>query len=68
MNDVDQLVAWGYASTQMLKGVVNADELTVATTAALELGSYVSEHFERAAVAPPDNLLGDLAISCASAS
>jgi len=65
-DDVDQLVAWGYASTQMLKGVVNADELTVATTAALELGSYVSEHFERAAVAPPDNLLGDLAISCAS--
>lgn len=65
-DDVDQLVAWGYASTQMLNGVANAEELTAASTAALELGSYLSQHFECSAGAPPDNLLGDLAISCAS--
>ncbi|MCH9733368.1 MAG: cytochrome P450 [Actinomycetia bacterium] len=65
-DDVDQLVAWGYASTQMLNGVVTTDEFNAASTAALELSSYLSEHFERAAGAPPDNLLGDLAVSCAA--
>ena len=64
-DDVDQLIAWSYAATQMLDGVVSADELTAAGTAAVELGGYIATHFDRAAADPQDNLLGDLATAVA---
>lgn len=65
-DDVDQLIAWSYAATQMLDGVVSADELAAAGTAAVELAGYIATHFDRAAADPRDNLLGDLATAVAS--
>lgn len=65
-DDVDQLVAWGYASTQLLEGLLGPDELAAAGSAVLELSGYIAEHFTRAAENPGDNLLGDLAIACQS--
>lgn len=64
--DADQLAAWGYASTQLLEGLVSADQLAAAGTAAAELLGYVAEKLRHAAAHPPDNLLGDLAIACAT--
>ncbi|MGV0745071.1 cytochrome P450 [Mycolicibacterium sp. XJ870] len=64
--DVDRLVGWAYASTQLLDGLVEADQLTSAGIAAIELGGYLIDKFEQAAANPQDNLLGDLASYCAS--
>jgi cytochrome P450 family 144 len=64
--DVDRLARWGYAGTQLLEGLVSEDELAAAGAAVLELGGYIADHFGRAAADPPDNLLGDLAIACAT--
>jgi cytochrome P450 family 144 len=65
--DVDMLIAHGYATTQLLDGLVDSDQLAAAGTAAAELSVYITEHFERAARDPGDNLLGNLATACASA-
>jgi cytochrome P450 family 144 len=64
--DVDKLVEWGYAGTQLLEGLVSADQLTSATASVMELGGYITDHFARAAGNPQDNLLGDLAAACAA--
>jgi cytochrome P450 family 144 len=64
--DVDQLVKWGYAGTQLLEGLVSADELAAAGASVMELGGYITDHFRRAAIDPHDNLLGELATACAS--
>ncbi len=65
-DDVDMLIAAGYATTQLLDGLVDADELAAARAAAMELSAYIGEYFQRAAADPGDNLLGDLATACAS--
>jgi len=65
-SDVDQLIRWGYATTTMLDGLVSAEQLQAAGVAAMELGGYVLDHFQRAAADPAENLLSDLAIKCAS--
>ncbi|AEV70742.1 cytochrome P450 [Mycolicibacterium rhodesiae NBB3] len=65
-DDVDMLIKSGYATTQLLDGLIDADGLAVAGTAAIELSGYISEYFARAATDPGDNLLGDLAAACAS--
>ncbi|MEO3757014.1 cytochrome P450 [Mycobacterium sp. B14F4] len=64
--DIDQLVRWGYASTKVVEGLVGPDELTAAGIAVMELSGYVNEHFQRAAVDPRDDLLGDLATARAA--
>ena len=64
--DIEQLVRWGYASTQVVEGLVSQDELTAAGIATMELADYISEHFQRAAADPQDNLLSVLATACAS--
>ena len=64
--DVDKLVEWGYAGTQLLEGLVSADQLTAAAASVMELGGYITDHFARAAADPQDNLLGDLAAACAA--
>jgi cytochrome P450 len=64
--DVDKLVAWGYAGTQLLEGLVSADQLAAAGASLMELGGYLIDHFARAAADPHDNLLGDLATACAA--
>jgi cytochrome P450 len=64
--DTDQLARWGYASTKVVEGLVCQDELAAAGVAVMELAGYITEHFQRAAEDPKDNLLGDLATACAS--
>lgn len=64
--DVDQLVAWAYGSTQLLEGLLGPDELAAAGTATLELSGYIADQFARAAQHPGDNLLGELATACQS--
>ena len=65
-NDIDQLVRWGYAATQVVEGLVTQDQLTAAGISVMELGGYITEQFAQAADNPQDNLLGDLATACAS--
>ncbi|RZT16277.1 cytochrome P450 [Mycobacterium sp. BK558] len=62
--DADQLAAWGYASTQLLEGLVGPDQLAAAGTAAMELAAYIAARFERAP--EPDTLMGSLATVCAA--
>lgn len=64
--DVDQLVHWGYAGTQLLEGLVSAEDLAASGVAVMELSGYIADHFQRAAADPQDNLLGELATACAS--
>jgi cytochrome P450 len=64
--DVDKLIEWGYASTQLLEGLASADQLAAAAASVMELGGYITDHFTRAAANPGDNLLGDLAAACAA--
>jgi cytochrome P450 len=64
--DVDQVARWAYASTKVVEGLVSQDELAAAGVAVMELAGYITEHFQRAAANPKDNLLGDLATACAS--
>jgi cytochrome P450 len=64
--DVDKLVKWACASTQLLDGLVDEEQLTASGVAAMELGTYIGGHFELAAVDPRDNLLGALATACSA--
>ncbi|OFB42193.1 cytochrome [Mycolicibacterium sp. (ex Dasyatis americana)] len=59
--DVDRLVTWAYASTQLLDGLVDTEQLTASGIAAVELGGYLTEQFGAALANPGQNLLGDLA-------
>jgi cytochrome P450 family 144 len=64
-DDIDKLVRWGYAATQVVEGLVNQEQLTAAGISVMELGGYITQLFEQAAANPKDNLLGDLATACA---
>ena len=65
-DDVDELIRLGYATTTLLDGVVTSDQLEAAGAAALELSSYVLEHFEKASATAEHGLIGDLAARYAS--
>jgi cytochrome P450 family 144 len=65
-DDVDMLIAAGYAMTQLLDGLIDGDGLAAAGAAAMEVSGYISEHFARAAENPGDDLLGALAAACAA--
>jgi len=64
--DIDKLVRWGYAATQLLEGLVTQDQLDAAGVAVMELSGYITDQFNHAAANPQDNLLGDLATACAA--
>lgn len=64
--DVDRLIRWGYAATQVVEGLVTPAQMESAGVAVMELSAYVTEQFGRAAAEPRDNLLGDLALACAA--
>ncbi|HKV19486.1 MAG TPA: cytochrome P450 [Mycobacterium sp.] len=64
--DSEQLMRWGYASTQVVEGLVGPDELAAAGVAVLELAGYINEHFQSAAADPRDDLLSTLAKACAT--
>lgn len=65
-HDVERLVSWAYASTQLLDGLVDADQLTASGIAAVELGGYLTDRFTEASANPGEDLLGDLASYCAA--
>ncbi|OBB81404.1 cytochrome [Mycobacterium colombiense] len=65
-DDVDKLIRLGYATTALLDGIVAAEQLELAGLAAMELGGYVLEHFEKASDKPESALISDLAARCAS--
>jgi cytochrome P450 len=62
--DVDQLVRWACASTQLLDGLVDQEQLAASGVAAMELGNYIHGHLVLAAADPQDNLIGALATAC----
>lgn len=64
--DSEQLMRWGYASTQVVEGLVGHDQLAAAGVAVMELAGYIHEHIQRAAADPRDDLLSVLATACAS--
>jgi len=63
-DDVDRLAHWGYASTQLLDGLMSADELAASMAAITDLNSYIVEHLRRAGDAPRDDLISELAGAC----
>jgi cytochrome P450 len=62
--DIDWLVAGAFATTQMLSGAIDADQLGTAIGAAGELTRYLRNQFDQARKMPDDNLIGDLARQC----
>jgi cytochrome P450 len=64
--DIDKLIRWGYAATQVVEGLVTQAQMESAGVAVMELSAYVTEQFGLAAAEPGDNLLGDLASACAT--
>lgn len=65
-DDVDELIRLGYATTTLLDGIVTAEQLTQAGTAAMELSGYVLNHFEKANGTGESALIADLAARYAS--
>jgi len=64
-DDVETLFRWGCAATQMVEGLVIADQMESASAAVMEMSGYINAQFEQAATDPRDSLLGDLAAVCA---
>jgi cytochrome P450 len=65
-DDINKLIRWGYASTQLVEGLSTQDQMEAAGVAVMELSGYITDQFQQAAARPRDNLLGDLATACAS--
>ena len=63
--DSDQLARWGYASTQLLDGLLSEDSVNASMKSLGELNAYIVEHLKRAESAPCDDLIGVLATVCA---
>lgn len=64
--DADQLAHWGYASTQLLDGLMSAEELAASMRAIGELNAYIVERLGSAAADPGDDLIGVLAAARSS--
>ncbi|MCV7019661.1 cytochrome P450 [Mycolicibacterium aichiense] len=62
--DTDRLAHWGCATTQLLDGLMSAEELAASMTAITELSGYIVEHLARAIEDPHDDLIGELARAC----
>ena len=63
--DSDQLARWGYASTQLLDGLLSEDSVNASMKSLGELNAYIVEHLNRAESAPSDDLISVLATACA---
>jgi cytochrome P450 len=63
--DAGTLFRWGCAATQLLEGLVTADQMQSAMAAVMELSGYIGAQFERAAADPGGSLIGDLAAASA---
>ncbi len=65
-SDIDKLMAWGYAATHIVEGLVSPEQMEAAGVSVLELSGYITEKFHEIDADPPDTLLGDLARACAT--
>ena len=63
--DSDQLARWGYASTQLLDGLLSEESVKESMTSLGELNDYIVEHLNRAQSSPADDLISVLAATCA---
>ena len=63
--DADRLAHWGYASTQLLDGLMSGDDLAASMTAIGELDRYLAARLGLAGADPRDDLIGVLAGACA---
>lgn len=66
--DADRLAQWGYASTQLLDGLMSQAELDASMAAIGRLSGYIVARLRDAAADPGDDLLGVLATACAQGS
>ncbi len=64
--DADQLARWGYATTQLLDGLMSGDDLAASMAAIGELSTYIATRQQVAAADPGDDLMGVLATACAA--
>ena len=64
--DADQLARWGYASTQLLDGLMSAEDLAASMAAIGELNGYIIERLREAAADPGEDLIGVLAAARAA--
>lgn len=64
--DVDDLIRRAYASTQLLDGPLADEDLAASAVAAMQLGAYLIDKFTAAAATPGDDLMDQLAITCAA--
>lgn len=62
--DTDRLAHWGCATTQLLDGLMSAEELAASMTAITELSGYIVKHLAQAIADPHDDLIGELARAC----
>ncbi|GAB2664461.1 cytochrome P450 [Prescottella soli] len=62
--DVPQLLAWAYDSTELIGGIVTGDRLASLVTSAAELAGYLHTKFTAAKRDPQTDLLGVLAHAC----
>jgi cytochrome P450 len=65
--DADQLARWGYASTQLLDGLVSQEQVTASMSALGDLYAYIVAQLLAAQSDPRDDLLGVLASACSEA-
>ena len=63
-DDSDQLARWGYASTQLLDGLLSEEQVNASMAALGELNSYIVERLAAANDEPGDDLIGVLATAC----
>ena len=63
-DDSDQLARWGYASTQLLDGLLSEEQVNASMASLGELNSYIVERLAAANDEPGDDLIGVLATAC----
>ena len=64
-DDADQLARWGYASTQLLDGLLSEQQVQASMASLGELNDYIVERLAVAEDHPGDDLIGVLATACA---
>ena len=64
-DDADQLARWGYASTQLLDGLLSETQVQASMASLGELNAYIVERLAAAENTPGDDLIGVLATACA---
>ena len=64
-DDADQLARWGYASTQLLDGLLSEDQVQASMASLGELNAYIVERLTAAENEPGEDLIGVLATACA---